>query len=385
MNSKTYFNLNSCFDASAQAYLNMIATTMQPGTVRSYSIALKCFIRFLSQKYPDITRLSDLQRSPHIEDWLSYITSNGLSKGTRYLRIMDLRRFFDDIYEWGWKDSPAPGLITNKDLPKIDKYLPKPIDTEDDRILQKTLQSKNTLFSQALFLLRKTGMRIGELRDLELNCLKKTPEGDYLLQVPVGKLHTQRIIPVDSETVETIHRIIKLRGQFLPIPHPRTGLPTQFLLVRSHSWQRPSYTGLRNELLSAAKRAGIKPVNPHRLRHTYATELLHCGIALPVLMKLLGHNDIDMTLNYADVSQLDVRKAYFTAVEKSNSLALAPKSADSEGNISNPDFIFNGIHSLVTKLRSIQKDSTDLSSRKKLLRIAERLSRVYRDLETTLK
>ena len=195
MNKKTYFKLNSCFDAPAQAYLNMIATTLQPGTVRSYVISLKCFIRFLSRQYPDITRLADLQRSPHIEGWLSYITATGLSKGTRYLRILHLRKFFEDIYEWGWEDVPAPGLITTKDLPKIDRYLPKPIAPEDDRILQKILKSNNTIFSQALFLLRKTGMRIGELRDLELNCLEKTPEGDHVLHVPIGKLHTQRIIP----------------------------------------------------------------------------------------------------------------------------------------------------------------------------------------------
>lgn len=384
MNSKTYFKLNSCFDATAQAYLNMIATTLQPATVRSYAIVLKCFFSFLSQKYPHITRLSDLERSPHIEEWLSYITSTGLSNGTRYLRIMDLRRFFDDIYEWSWKDSPAPGLITNKDLPKIDKYLPKPIDTEDDRALQKTLQSNNTILSQALFILRKTGMRIGELRDLDINCLAKADDGQFLLHVPLGKLHTERIIPVDSETVEAFKRIIKLRGHFLPLPHPRTGLPTQFLLVRKCHWNRYSYTSLRKALLRASEKAGIKPINPHRLRHTYATELLHCGIALPALMKLLGHNDIDMTLNYADVSQLDVRKAYFNAVEKSNSMALTSKSTNS-GTNSNPEYIFDGIHSLITKVRSVQKDSTGLTSRKKLLRIAERLSRVYRDLENILK
>jgi site-specific recombinase XerD len=300
------------------------------------------------------------------------------------LRILNLRKFFDDIYEWEWKDVPAPGLFTNKDFPQRDTYLPKPIPPEDDKILQKTLKSKNTLFSQALFILRKTGMRIGELIDLELNCLEKSDDGQYVLHVPLGKLHTQRIIPVDSETVDAIQRIIKLRGHFLPLPHPKTGQPTQFLLVRGHYWQRPSYSGLRAELVRAAAKAGIKQVSPHRLRHTYATELLRCGIALPALMKLLGHNDIDMTLNYADVSQMDVRKAYFTAVEKSNSMALASKSTDS-GTISNPDYIFDGIHSLITKLRSIQQDSSDLTTRKKLLRLTDRLSRVYRDLEATLK
>ena len=49
---------------------------------------------------------------------------------------------------------------------------------------------------------------------------------------------------------------------------------------------------LRLALADAAKRAGCadtKPISPHRLRHTWATELLNCGIGLPALMKLMGH------------------------------------------------------------------------------------------------
>jgi len=386
MNQKQNFKLNSCFNAAVQSYLNIIATTLQPGTVENYMAAIKNFIVFLSRQYPDMIHLADLQRSPHIEEWLSCIANTGLSKGTRHMRILHLRKFFEDIYDWGWKDAPIPGLITNKDLPSLDQYLPKPIASEDDKLLQETLKSTNTLFSQALFLLRKTGMRIGELRDLELNCLQKLSDGGYVLHVPIGKLHTQRIIPVDCETVDTIKRIIKLRGQFLPITHPRTGQPTQFLLVRSCSCRRPTYAGLRDAFVRAVKKAGINgPINPHRLRHTYATELLRCGIALPALMKLLGHNDIDMTLRYTGVTQLDLRKAYFNAVEKNKSMAVLSKSNDTQNTTGSPDYILDGIHCLLTKLRSVQADYTDLIRKKQLMRINGRLLRVYQDLENAFK
>lgn len=385
MDQKLIFKLNSPFDDTIQSYINIAATTLRPNTIASYKIAIKNFISFLTSYYPHISLLSDLKRSPHIEEWLSFLAKNEMKNGTRYLRIIYLRKFFDDIYYWDWKDTPRPGLITNKDIPPRDKHLPKPITPEDDRILQEKLKSNNLLSSQALLLLRKTGMRIGELMDLDINCLEKSADCQYVLHVPIGKLHTQRIVPVDSETVKIINRIKKLRGNYLPILNPRTGEPTQFLLVRKNVWQRFGYTGLRGALLKAARSCGIKyRVSPHMLRHTYATELLRCGIALPALMKLLGHNDIDMTLRYTDVCQKDLRESYFNAIQKSKSLQLLPKTEEISQNVDNPESMLDEIYCMVTKIRSLQRDCTDRKKKKRLQRLAERLHRAFQELKNTL-
>jgi len=56
---------------------------------------------------------------------------------------------------------------------------------------------------------------------------------------------------------------------------------------------------LCHALAQAALRAGCtSKVTLHRLRHTYATEMIRLGVSLPALMQMLGHKDINMTLRY---------------------------------------------------------------------------------------
>src|SRR5215510_352333 len=45
---------------------------------------------------------------------------------------------------------------------------------------------------------------------------------------------------------------------------------------------------------------------PHQLRHTYASELLRCGVDFPALMKLLGHASPEMTMVYLDIALTDL-------------------------------------------------------------------------------
>jgi hypothetical protein len=77
---------------------------------------------------------------------------------------------------------------------------------------------------------------------------------------------------------------------------------------------------LRLALADAATRAACtdsKPISPHRLRHTWATELLNCGIGLPALMKLMGHKSIQMTLRYLKVAQPDLQREFYRARQNS--------------------------------------------------------------------
>lgn len=380
MKQKKDFELNPHFYKIMKSYLKMITTTLQPSTVENYKISIKNLISFLNSHYPRITRLSDIKRTPHIEHWLSHVANSGIKKGTRCARIIDVRRFFYDIYEWGWEDAPKQGLLTNKDLPSRDKYLPKPINPESDRKLREYLKSKNNIQDQGLLLLRKTGMRIGELINLSLNCLEKISEGEYVLHVPLGKLHTERIIPVDSETVEIIRNIIRIRKNYLPPLTSKKMKNAQFLLVRN-TWKRPSYCALREALTRAVKNSGIREhITPHMLRHTYATELLRGKISLPALMKLLGHRKIEMTLKYTGVSLPDLRQAYYDAIKKSESLYLLSKSTEDEShNTNRPDYILNGIDNIITTISSIRKDTKEGKRKKRLQRIAERLRRIYQD------
>ena len=125
--------------------------------------------------------------------------------------------------------------------------------------------------------MRATGMRIGELTMLELDCVHEVPGSGAWLKVPLGKLLTERMVPIDEETVEIIDRITGHRSPGLPLRHPRTGKMADFLLT--HQGRRISAETIREELHRAAAEAGLDGVVPHMLRHTYATALVNAWAA----------------------------------------------------------------------------------------------------------
>jgi integrase len=252
-------------------YLDAIALTRRPGTSARYRSLLFDFLRFLEANHPKVESFSDLTRL-HIEGWLHHeATRKGhqkdgpLQKSTRRNHAILLRRFLEDLRAWGWEESLPEDLIHRSDLPPLDQYLPKPLSQESDQAIRRELQAMGSLQAQALLLLRETGMRIGELRDLELDCLQELPDQQWAIHVPLGKLHSERVIPVDVETVKLVEEIRRLRGEHPPRPHPDTGKPTHFLRIRRNG-RRPGYWGIQYTLRCAARRLGrsstaIKPLN----------------------------------------------------------------------------------------------------------------------------
>ena len=71
------------------------------------------------------------------------------------------------------------------------------------------------------------------------------------LKVPLGKLDTERMVPLDDETVTLIDRIVATRTGGRPLRHPRTGRPAEFLFT--HHGRRLGQQALRAELDRAAE------------------------------------------------------------------------------------------------------------------------------------
>ena len=97
------------------------------------------------------------------------------------------------------------------------------------------------------------------------------------MKVPLGKLNSERMVPLDEETVAVIDRIVAHRSPGRAVPHPRTSKPTDFLLTQ-HG-RRVSIYNLRQVLTRVTQNAGLPHTTPHQLRHTYATALEVRGIA----------------------------------------------------------------------------------------------------------
>ena len=55
--------------------------------------------------------------------------------------------------------------------------------------------------------MRNTGLRLGELCALEFNCIRSDEEGNHFLKVPLGKLNSERLVPLDEPTMALVREL----------------------------------------------------------------------------------------------------------------------------------------------------------------------------------
>jgi len=304
------------------AYLERKKATCHAKTVSAMATRLKHFGVFLTTLDPDLTTVRDLDRRRHIEPWLASLLEvvsekdgQPISIGDRNRRVVAVATFLTDITEWGWDAAPARKVIFRDDIPKLPQVLPRYLPIDADRRLSAALSDHpdNELAALALRLQRACGLRIGELLDLELDCVHEIDGNGAWLKVPLGKMATERMVPLDTETLDLIDRITQIRSHGRPMPHPRYRRPAQFLFT--YLGRRLTQQGVRRELDHAADIAGLEHVTSHQLRHTYATALVNAGVSLQALMSLLGHVSAEMSLRYGRLFDSTVRTEYERALE----------------------------------------------------------------------
>jgi integrase len=302
------------------AYLERCSATLARTTVSGTASELAHFGRYLAANHPDLASFAELDRRRHIEPYLSEVaaginhrTGEPVAISTRRSRVQAVGRMLDAMGEWGWDEAPGRRLVFERDSPRLPRPLPRYLPPDADRRLADELESSpNRLRADALLLQRACGLRIGELIDLELDCVHEVPGQGAWLKVPLGKLATERMVPLDDHTVALVDRIVSQRCPGRPLRHPRTGKLVEFLLT--HQGRRVSAEVLRTELHRAAEAAGLDDVVPHQLRHTFATALVNAGCSLQALMAMLGHVSAEMSLRYGRLFDATVRADYDRAL-----------------------------------------------------------------------
>lgn len=303
-------------------YLERKKATCGAKTVSTMTTRLKGFGVFLNQTDPALVSVRDLDRRRHIEPFLASLadtvnTKDGepISIGDRNRRVVAVSTFLTDITEWGWEAAPPRKVIFRDDIPKLPRVLPRYLPLDADRRLIAALSDHpaNELAALALRLQRACGLRIGETLDLELDCVHQIDGNGSWLKVPLGKLDTERMVPLDPETLALLDRITQLRSPGRPLPHPRYRRPAQFLFT--HHGRRMAQNSVRDELDHASEVAGLGHVTSHQLRHTYATALVNAGVSLQALMALLGHVSAEMSLRYGRLFDTTVRTEYERALD----------------------------------------------------------------------
>jgi len=370
-------SLNEIFDTQ----IRTLALTLSPDTVAEYRYTARWFLAYLGAAFPQLRRLSQLRRDPHLLGWFRWLSEQQppLKNKTRSKRLMQIRRLLNDLAANG--HPLQPDLIRREDIPPEPRYLPRPLSPQEDQLLQQELRRTDDLYANALLLIRATGIRLGEFRDLPLECLRQVGTDEWALHVPLGKLHTERLVPADTEVRRIVQQILTLRNS---APAARRASSQGFLLPRYSRGRHALACALRSALAKAAKRAGcLTHVIPHRLRHSFATEMLRLGVSLPALMKLLGHKDIRMTLRYADVTQQDLQREFHQARQNAAhphpvpTLAL-PKDLP-EANLSG---VCQALAATRRLLEIYRRQLSDEKTRRRLHRLDKRLLKVGSLLQT---
>ena len=305
-----------CLPKLASDFVTTLEPTLRPKTCCAYREALAHFHRWLDQERLDLHKLTRSAMSR----WCHRLLEDGLHPSTRIYRLLDVRAYLRWLAEQDLLCADPDDLIRPSDFPKLPSYLPRPLPPDVDRELQRRLAASDDLYHRGLLLMRNTGMRIGELISLEHDCLRIEPNGRPLLKVPLGKLHNERLVPLDAATHDLVLSLQR-----------RAPTPCSWLLE-----DRPGHKTRYRFYCEALQRVGeglhlSDPLTTHRLRHSYATSLLAGGMSLVGVMKLLGHRDFRMTLRYTAITDETIGREYDAALQHIEKRYRLPVTTSSAG------------------------------------------------------
>jgi integrase len=313
------------------AYLDVRATVLRPKTIDKLTSALAIFGEFVCGHDPQLRCLADLERR-HVEAFLAWTatrTGRGSHDPSRAVGVhvhahaaITVRALLDDVTAWGWADAPQRRLMFDADIPRQPDTLPRALPPDVDTAVMAAVATLEDRFARvAITVLRHTGLRIGELLDLELDHLVDYGPNGTWLRVPVGKLHNERSVPVDDTALESLDEWFVHRPPHRARPHPRDGHLANFIFVERG--RRLGTSRIQRGLHDAVAAVGLtggdgQPLRvvAHQLRHTWATELANAGMSMQALMTLLGHRSPEMTIRYARLTSPTLKAVYDEAIGK---------------------------------------------------------------------
>jgi len=304
--------------ATMQRYLQRLRVFLAPASVDAADNALRQLARWMITD-AGIAAVSQISRDD-IEDYKVWLAAQPRASGrtitaeTHRQRMRTVRQFFERIIEWDWPDAPARNPVIAWDIPKKPEPLPKFLDDRDAaRLMAAARASTDPRDRLVAELLARTGMRAGELANLEVDAVLRIGAGHWP-HIPPGKLRTDRYVPLHPELTDLLAGWTAAN-----LEH-----------IRRHKRLAADYRGPLNRHIigrivhRAGRAAGVPAMHPHRLRHTLATQAINRGMRLEAIAALLGHQKMDMTLIYAKIANRVVADEYAAVSAKIDALYGQP-------------------------------------------------------------
>ncbi|MBT4837077.1 MAG: tyrosine recombinase XerC [Methylococcales bacterium] len=249
----------------------------------AYQRDLQIFTQFCKKQM--IESWSDVNAS-QMRQYVSHRHRQEISGRSIQRELSAIRSFFNYlIQENELEFNPAQDIAT----PKTPKKLPKTMNVDEMNGLLDTHQHDiYELRDLAIFeLIYSSGLRVSESVNIDLVDIN-LDEGIVRIN---GKGNKTRIIPVGQMAIDKINQWLKQRPQLAT-------LDESALFVNRYG-NRLSSRNIQKRLDQWSIKQGIsKKINPHILRHSFATHLLESSGDLRAVQELLGHADISTTQIY---------------------------------------------------------------------------------------
>lgn len=269
---------------------------LSPLTVKSYLGDLQRLAAFCERE--QLIQPADIDGF-HIRHCLGQLRQHGLTGKSTQRWLSALRTFFKYCHRQGWvKVSPITGI----QAPKANKRLPKTLDTDqaaqfvevsgDDFLSLRDRAMLELMYSSGLRLAEVVSLNQGDL-DLPGGKLRVTGKGSKVREVPVGR-----------------HAVKALRA-WLPQRPLQTPVDNNAAVFVSQQGRRLTPRAVQKRFQQLSVKQGLmQPVNPHMLRHSFASHLLESSSDLRAVQELLGHADIATTQVYTHLDFQHLAKVY---------------------------------------------------------------------------
>ncbi|MDQ7002866.1 MAG: tyrosine recombinase XerC [Ghiorsea sp.] len=271
-------------------------------TVSNYQRDLNRFIDFYHQHTQKDMMVDQISRE-HIQDWLVLGHSQGLAPATLARRLSTIKSIFTFALRHKYcPDNPATGIRA----PKLGKRLPKTLPQHQTQALLETTNRKADSRELAVLgLLYGCGLRVSEVVGVNLNHLSLNFRQELGEVRVLGKGNKERIVPLPAVAVQLMGNWLEERNNLLP---------KEDAVFLNKFGTRLSIRSVQRMLKSRALETGVDlSITPHKLRHSFATDMLTGGANLRTIQQFLGHASLATTEHYTHVTLPQLKKTYTDA------------------------------------------------------------------------
>lgn len=285
-------------------------------TEEAYYIDLRTFLRYIKLTNGLVSPECEFEQISiadvdfeYIKDFKIYDAYNylrflkderGNSKKTRARKCSALKQFYFYLSKKAMMIKEDP--LTDLELPKIDKQLPRYLSLEQSQDLLSTVSSDGSVRDFCILVLfLNCGMRLSELVGLDINDYSKD---NRTLRI-FGKGGKERLVFLNNACVQALEQYLAERNA-----DPKNADLKAIFISRNH--RRITTRRVQMIVEESLKKAGLNNlgISTHKLRHTAATLMYQYGhVDMLVLKEILGHESTSTTEIYTHLASENLKNA----------------------------------------------------------------------------